>query len=564
MEQRWIFPEKTDRETLKKLEEELRVPAIVAQILINRHVDNFEKARRFLRPSLDDLCDPFLMADMDRAVERLVRAIDHGEHIVIHGDYDVDGVSGASFLVHVLRNLGAHISFYIPHRLNEGYGLSLWGIREAHEQGAKLIISVDCGITATEAIREANRLGMDVIVTDHHQPKAVLPEACAVLDPKRDDCPYPFKELAGAGVAFKLAQALFERKGWDQAQFHRHLDLIALGSAADIVPLVNENRVLVKYGLEQMTRTENLGLRALLENVGLSGKPLGTGQVVFILAPRINAVGRMGSALKAVRLLTTDNEGQARNIAQVLEADNRRRKQIDDQTLTEALKMAEETLSEEDRAIVLAAEGWHQGVIGIVASRIVEHFYLPTVLISLSGPTGKGSARSIPGFDLYGALRACQDTLEAFGGHRYAAGLTIRRERIEDFRRSLQAIAKEKLTDDLRVPHMRVDGEISLSQINDRLVRLLRYFAPFGPQNMKPVMVSRGLEVIGTPAVVGTNHLKFRVRQEGKIFDCIGFGMGDMLYRATPGEANLDLAYVVEENEWMGRKKIQLRLKDLR
>ena len=278
MERRWVL-QNCLQEMAQALSAELNVPEIVSRILLNRGIRTFEEARKFLRPSLDDLYDPFAMADMDRAVERLVQAIDHEEHIVIHGDYDVDGVSGASFLVHVLRGLGTHVSFYIPHRLSEGYGLSSLGIREAHEQGAELIISVDCGITATEEIREADALGMDVIVTDHHQPKATLPEACAVLDPKRDDCPYPFKELAGAGVAFKLAQALFERKGWDQAQLHRHLDLIALGSAADIVPLVDENRVLVKYGLERMTQTENLGLSALLENVGLLGKPLGTGQV---------------------------------------------------------------------------------------------------------------------------------------------------------------------------------------------------------------------------------------------------------------------------------------------
>ncbi|MFH1006366.1 MAG: single-stranded-DNA-specific exonuclease RecJ [Candidatus Latescibacterota bacterium] len=564
MEQRWIFPEKANREKLLKMEEELHMPAIVAQILLNRHVDSFEKARRFLRPSLDDLRDPFLMADMDRAVDRLSLAISRKEQVVIHGDYDVDGVSGASFLVLVLRELGVPVSFYIPHRITEGYGLSLPGIREIYEQGTQLIISVDCGITAIEPIGEAARLGMDVIVTDHHQPKSQLPEACAVLDPKRDDCPYPFKELAGAGVAFKLAQGLFDRLGWDPAPIYKHLDLVALGSAADIVPLVDENRVLVKFGLEQMAQTENLGLKALLENVGLLGKPLGTGQIVFQLAPRVNAVGRMGSAQKAVRLLTTDSEGQAKNIAQILESENRLRKQVDERTLAEALKMAEETLSEDDRVIVLAAEGWHQGVIGIVASRIVERFYLPTVLISLDGSMGKGSARSIPGFNLYEALHACQDVLEAFGGHRYAAGLTIRRDRVEAFHEKLQSVAKARLTDDMRIPYFRVDGEIPLGHINERLVQLLGYLAPFGPQNMKPVLVSRGLEVVGTPTVVGTDHLKFRVRQEGHLFDCIGFGMAELLYRATPGETNLDMAYVIEENEWMGRKKIQLRVKDLR
>lgn len=565
MEPRWIFPEKPDREQRRRLAEELNVPTIIVQILLNRRIDSFEKARKFLKPSLHDLYDPFLMADMDRATDRLIRAIRENEPIMVYGDYDVDGVSGVALLVRVLSRIGAKVFFYIPHRLSEGYGLSTAAIQEAQQQGIRLILSVDCGITAMEEVDLASKLGIDVLITDHHQPKHELPRACAILDAKREDCSYPFKELAGTGVVFKLAQALLERLRLDPTLLYRNVDLVALGSAADIVPIVDENRVLVKLGLERMAHTENIGLAALLRNVHLKGRPLGTGQIVFVIGPRINAVGRMGSALKAVRLLTTDNEQQANNIAQILEADNRRRKDIDEETFTQALELAEQNVDpDHDSAVVLAAEGWHQGVIGIVASRIVEKFHLPTILISLDGPMGKGSGRSIPGFDLYSALQACQEWLDAFGGHRYAAGLTIHRDQVDPFREAFQRIAQERLTEDMRVPQLRVDGEITLGQIKPRLLQLLKHFAPFGPQNMKPVLVSRCLEVVGSPAVVGNNHLKFRVRQDGKIFDCIGFGMADLLYRVTPGEANLDAAYVIEENEWMGQRRIQLRLKGLR
>jgi len=345
----------------------------------------------------------------------------------------------------------------------------------------------------------------------------------------------------------------------------RQLDIVALGSAADIVPLVDENRVLVRFGIEQMRRTENLGLMALLDKVGLTGKALGTGQLVFVLAPRINAVGRMGSAQRAVRMLITDSEGQARNIAEILESENRKRKAIDDQTFEEAVEMVEQTVDlDQDSAIVLASEGWHPGVIGIVASRVVEKFYLPTVMISLDGNAGRGSARSIAGFDLYGALCKCEDALIAFGGHKYAAGLTIERGKVEHFAEILKRVADEEIPKENRVPCLKVDGEIDFSDIDYRLVRLLGCLAPFGPQNMRPVLVSKGLEVVGTPSIVGNNHLKFKARKSGKTLDCIGFNMGELLYRAVPSEPNLDLAYVLEENDWGGRTRIQLRLKDLR
>ncbi|HID96440.1 MAG TPA: single-stranded-DNA-specific exonuclease RecJ [Candidatus Latescibacteria bacterium] len=561
----WVLAQEPNPPLLKRLESELGVPPIIAQILLNRGIEDFEGSRRFLKPLLEDLNNPFLMADMERAAERLSRAIDANEKILIYGDYDVDGVTAVSYLLWILRGLGTRVSFYIPDRLTEGYGVSAQGITEADQNDIDLMITVDCGITAIEEVRLAKKLGIDVIITDHHQPGDRLPEAVAVLDPKRYNCSYPFKELAGVGIAFKLTEALFEGRGLDKDELYRHLDLVALGTAADVVPLIDENRVLVKHGIQRMAKTENPGLQALLENVGLKGKVLGTGHLLFIVAPRINAGGRMGSAERAVRMLTTEDEAEAVQIADILEIENRRRKGMDERTFAEASRMVEETCQpDEDRAIVLASEGWHPGVIGIVASRIVERFYLPTILISIDKDIGKGSGRSIPEFDLYFALRECRDTLMAFGGHRYAAGLTIEEKKIDEFRESFQNVAKSMLTGERLGPKLKIEGEITLDQIDERLVRLLRYFAPFGPQNPRPTMVSYKLEVVGTPVVVGRDHLKFKVRQNGKVLSCIGFGMGELIYRLTPGEANLDMVYVIDEDEWQGEKRMLLRVKDLR
>ncbi len=565
MEQLWVYPEEPDRSVLKNLEEKLGVSTVIAKILIKRGIDTPEKAEKFLSASLEDLHSPFLMADMDKAVSRLDQAIRKQERIMLHGDYDVDGVSAVAFMTRVLRTLGADVSHYIPHRLSEGYGMSQNGVEEAKRRDTNLIISVDCGITAVEEIRMAKELGMDVIVTDHHEPKAEIPDAVAILNPKRPDCPYPFKELAGVGVAFKLACALFEKRGIDPGSMYDFMDLVALGSTADIVPMVEENRVIVKYGLDKIGSTKNIGLRAILINSGLSGKKIGTGQVVFIIAPRINAAGRIGSADAAVEVLITEDEEKAFRIAQLLEQRNKERKEIDDRILEEATSMADEMVDrEKDSAIVLAQEGWHAGVVGIVASRIVEKFYLPTILIALEDNIGKGSARSVPGFDLYEALKECQDYLLAFGGHRYAAGLTIEMEKLDIFREKFLEAVGSRLTEDLKLPKLKIDAEISFEQIDEELIEFIRLFAPFGPQNMKPVLVSKSLEVVGSPRVLKDKHLKFKAKQHGKIFDCIGFGMADYLYRVVPGEPNLDLAYAIEENEWMGLKKIQLKLKAIR
>ena len=564
VEPRWDIAERPDQALQEQIKRELKIPTVMAKILINRGIRDLPTGRDFLYPSLDHLIDPFLMADMHRAVARIWQALDSNEAIMVHGDYDVDGVTGTALIVNTLKALGADVSFYIPHRLEEGYGISKGAIDICVKQGRTLLVSVDCGITAIEETRYANEQGVDVIITDHHQ-SGELPEAVAVINPKRPDCPYPFKELPGVALAFKLADAVYKNRSQDLGAVYKNLDLVALGCAADIVPLVDENRVLVTYGLGQMECTENPGLKALLSNLNLRNKRLGTGQLIFVLAPRINALGRMGSAMDAVTLLTTPNPEEADRISQVLEQQNLKRRQIDEQTLYEALEMVEQQVDpERDRAVVLSSDAWHPGVIGIVASRIAEKVHLPTVLIAMDGAQGKGSGRSIPGFDLYAALSRCQQHLAAFGGHKYAAGLTIDRDRIEPLREAFLATVGEMLQPEHMIPQLYIDDEISLGQIDARLMGLLRRFAPFGPQNMRPVMVSRGVEVVGASEIVGKNHIKFKVRQNGRVLDCIGFDLGHLDYRLAPGEANLDIAYMIEENEWRGRKGIQLRIKDLR
>lgn len=561
----WVVAEQPKKEVLKNLAESLGVPRVIAKILVNRGIGSFEEARQFFRPSWEDLYNPFLMRDMDRAVERVITAIKRNERIFVYGDYDVDGITAVSLLYLFLKERGGKVFFYIPDRLREGYGLSKAGVKRAAEVGASLLISADCGITGIEEVALAREIGIDVIVSDHHEPGKNLPEAIAVLDPKRVECEYPFKDLAGVGVAFKLIQAVTERLGLDDDVYREYINLVALGSAADIVPLVDENRVLVKKGLEKINCLDRLGIKALVEISGLTGRKIGTGQIVFILAPRINAVGRLGNAERAVRLLTTDSEQQAKNIAHILESENRNRKSIDEETFREALGLIESECDiQSDRAIVLDKVGWHPGVIGIVASRIVEQLYRPTVMIAVEDDIGKGSARSIPNFDIYSALKRCGDHLLGFGGHKYAAGLTINADKIDRFREEFKKVAWEALMEEDLIQKLRVDSDITLPEITDKLVRILNQFAPFGPKNMRPVFLSRNLQVVGSPRIVGKNHLKFRVRQGGQIYDAIGFDLGSLHYRLTPGEDSLDMAFVMEENHWNEQVKIQLRVKDLR
>lgn len=565
MENKWTITHAVSEEAVARLASQLSLPKILARVLLNRGIETFDDARNYFRAGLEGLYDPFLMADMDKAVACTLDALRNKKKILIYGDYDVDGATSTAMLMLFFRQLGYYVDYYIPNRIKDGYGMNIETVEAAHRNGTELIIAVDCGITAVDEVRRARELGMEVIICDHHQPGTELPNATAILNPKRPDCPYPFKELAGVGVTFKFAQAITERIGHDIDALHTLLDLVAIGSAADIVPLVDENRILVREGLKELNQTKNLGLRALLQNTGLANKTIGTGQIIFILAPRINAVGRMGDASRAVNLLVSQQESQAYTIASVLERENQHRRSLDEETFKAATALIETQFDPEHQsAFVLSAENWHLGVIGIVASRIVEKYYRPTIMISTEDGIGKGSARSIPGFNIYEALESCSDLMITFGGHKYAAGLSIRTENIDPLRQRLQSYADAHLTPDMRVKSLFIDGEVRFAEIGEKFMRVLKMMAPFGPQNMRPVFISRHVQVVGTPAIVGKNHLRFKVRQDGVVIDAIGFNLGNLLHRVVGNPSDLEIAYVIEENEWQGRVTTQLRIKDIR
>lgn len=565
MNLRWVHLDDIDKEMIENYAKQLNVPTVISKILLNRGIDTFEKAKLFFRGKMENLYDPFLLTDMAKAVDRIIKAIKQNERILIYGDYDVDGITAVSMLYLLLKQLGANVCFYIPHRVQEGYGISTSGIDEAAKLQIDLIISVDCGVTAIKEVEYARTLNMDVIISDHHEPAINLPDAYAILNPKCEDANYPFQELAGVGVAYKLAQALITALNLDGSIIEDFVDLVAIGSAADIVPLIDENRIFVKEGLKKLNETSRPGLKALLQLAGLLNKPIGSGQIVFIIAPRINAVGRMGNAERAIELFTTQDYDRALEIANIFEVENRQRKNIDEETFRMAQQIVEENYDlSNSYGLVLDQDGWHPGVIGIVASRVVEKYYRPTIMISTEDNMGKGSARSISGFDIYVALKHCEDLLVGYGGHKYAAGLTIEKDKIEEFRERFNQIAFQQLNEDLLSPKLRIESEIRLSDINDRLYKFLKLLAPFGPQNMRPVFLSQKLQVVGTPMIVGNNHLKFKVRQDGIVLDAIGFNLGNLIYRIEPGASNLDMAYVIEENTYLGRTSLQLRVKDLR
>ncbi len=561
---KWVLAPELDKEQVAALVVECDLPDQVVKVLINRGLDDSETIHRFLHPQLNDLRDPYAMTGMRDGVQRVTQAFCNNEKMIIYGDYDVDGITATTLLYMVLGKLGGNVDYYLPNRLVEGYGLSRDGIDEAKSRGVTLIITVDTGITAIEEVEYARSVGLDVIITDHHEPGEIIPKATAVINPKTDGDNYP-DELSGVGVAFKFAQALYQAHNQDERDLDEHLDLVAMGTAADIVPLVGENRVLTKFGIRQIARTTKPGLKSLTFVAGLMGKDISTGQVVFILAPRINALGRLGDAKEAVRLLSTRDEKVASEIARKLDDENKRRKEIDETTLREALNQIDEVVDlKNDRAIVLAGEGWHQGVIGIVASRIVERYHLPTIMISVTDGEGKGSARSIPGFHLCEALKECEHLLIKYGGHKYAAGLSIRDDRIEEFREEFKRVSVNHLSDEDITPKLHIDLEIELTDINDHLMQTIEEFSPFGPQNMRPVFLTRNCEVVGQPYMVGRNHLKMRVRKGDPVFDVIGFGFGQMAHQISSKGCLVDLAYVIEYNTYNEVTRKQLRLKDIK
>jgi len=565
MDIQWIVEDGVSDEVIKQLADDLRVPPVFAHILFSRGIKNLADAKHFFRDGIECLHDPFLMADMELASQTVINAMQEGQKILIYGDYDVDGITSTSMLVLFFRQMGYEVEYHIPNRIKDGYGLNVSTIENIHAKGIELIITVDCGITAFEETRRAAELGMQVIVCDHHQPGAELPEAVAVLNPKRNDCPFPFKELAGVGVAFKLAQAIALRSEFDIDQLFRLLDLVAIGSAADIVPLVDENRIFTRAGLLALMQTDNTGLKALLKRTRLDNKNLGTGDIIFVLAPRMNAVGRMGEASRAVELLTTSDEEKAEAIVTVLENENLNRRVLDEGTFKEAQSMLDGSFNpEEDAVLVLESEKWHPGIIGIAASRIVEKYYRPTVMISNTDGKGKGSARSISGFSIYDAIESCSDLLLSFGGHKYAAGLSIKSENIPEFRKRINAFARSVLTEELLKKKLRISGGIRFADITEKFLLVLKMLAPFGPQNLKPVFCSSGVKVIGTPRIVGSNHLRFRAAQGGITFDAIGFNLGGKIDQIKKKAGPFDIAYLVEENEWKGRVSTQLRIRDIR
>ena len=559
----WDVVPVPDSSTVRDMSEALELPPAIVKILLNRGFDSPETVEKFLNPQLSDLRDPFLLLGMDKAMERVTKALLANERIVIYGDYDVDGITATSLLYIIFNKLGAQVDYFLPNRLVEGYGLSVDGINEVKKQGADLIITVDTGINAIDEVAYAKSQGIEVIITDHHEPREILPEAVAIVNPKQEKCQFN-EELSGVGVAFKFAQAVYKSLGQNEADLHEHLDLVALGTAADIVPLVGENRVLTRFGIPQIARTTKPGLKSLTFVSGLMGKDISTGQVVFVLAPRINAIGRLGDAKDAIRLLSTRDEKVAQEVARRLDDDNRKRKRIDEETLNEALAQLEEIADlENDKAIVLAGEGWHLGVIGIVASRIVERYHLPTVMISLKDGVGKGSARSIPGFHLCEALNKCEDLLLQYGGHKYAAGLSIESKNVEKFRKKFIEVSNSELTADDIQPKLKIDMEIELSEVTDDFMELLEKFAPFGPQNMRPVFLTRNCEIIGRHSVVGHNHLRMRVRKGSTVIDVIGFGFGDMLSQISTGSL-VDSVYTLEYNTYNNVTRVQMRIKDIK
>jgi len=557
---RWAVAAPADPDVTAALAADLHIPEPLAAILVQRGFTAPERAKAFLRPELERLSDPLAWADMSRAVALVAGAVRAGVPVLVHGDYDVDGQCAAAMLTRVLQSVGGKVHAFVPHRIRDGYDFGEAGLREAQRLRAGLIITCDCGITAVDAVRAARAAGIEVIVTDHHVPGDVLPPASAVLDPLRPDCPSEDKDLCGTGVAFKLAQALVPALGISPNLPFHFLDFVALATVADVVPLTGENRILVRHGLKLLADSHWTGVRALLDAAGLAGKPLKSGHVGFILAPRLNAAGRIGDANDGLRLLLTDDPDDAARIARELETLNARRQALDQRVLEDAVQLADRALDAgaEDRALVLAAEGWHPGVIGIVASRLVERYGRPTFLVGWDGDTGRGSGRSIAGFDLHAALHRVGHHLEKYGGHTMAAGLTIRRDRYEAFRIAFLAVAGELLGPTDLVPAQRVDLELPLRLVSEDLEKLIRYLEPCGPGNPAPVFGVRGARAVGAKRV-GSNHLRFLLDDESGVLPAIAFQWADAIPDQWLAE-RLDVAFRLERDEWQGRTTLQARI----
>ncbi|MFD2600597.1 single-stranded-DNA-specific exonuclease RecJ [Flavobacterium suzhouense] len=561
---RWNLRPKPDSHKVKHLAEVLSIDAVTAGLLVQRGIETYEEAKTFFRPMLSDLHDPFLMKDMDKAVARIEQAIEAGENILVFGDYDVDGTTAVSLMSSYLRSYYPNVATYIPDRYNEGYGVSFAGIDFADDNGFTLIIALDCGIKSIDKVAYANEKGIDFIICDHHRPGDELPDAVAVLDPKREDCEYPYDELCGCGVGFKLIQALSGRRGLTIQNLVPYLDLVATAIAADIVPITGENRVLAKFGLDVINTFPRPGIKALIQNV--KKKTLTISDVVFIIAPRINAAGRIKHGNHAVELLTEFSLEQAEEFASQIEGLNADRKDLDKQITAEALRQIDTNNDHDKFTTVVYQEDWHKGVIGIVASRLIETYYRPTLVFTKSGDKLAASARSVKDFDVYNALEACAEHIEQFGGHMYAAGLTLKEEQYPLFRQKFEEVVQQTIHPDLLIPEVTIDAEIDFADITPKFNRLLKQFEPFGPGNMSPVFMTRNVKDTGYGKAIGADetHLRLFVRQgEEGGYAAIGFGLAKKMDVACKGQP-FDAAYSIDENEWNGEVSIQLRLRDIR
>jgi len=561
---RWTLQPKPDAEQVTRLSNELGVAPIIASLLLQRGISTFEAARHFFRPTLDKLHDPFLMKDMKKAVARIENAIEEEENILIYGDYDVDGTTSVALLSSYLKTYYPNVATYIPDRYEEGYGVSYKGIDFAEDNGFSLIIALDCGVKAVDKVAYASKKNIDFIICDHHRPGPELPKAAAVLDPKRDDCEYPYKELCGCGVGFKLVQALASNRGQTIDDLLLYLDLVATAIGADIVPMTGENRILAYFGLKVINSNPRTGFKAIIKHI--KKDKLTITDVVFIIAPRINAAGRMKHGNEAVRLLTETNMEEALVWAAEIEQFNTDRRDADKSITKEALAQIEEHNEQERMTTVVYNENWHKGVIGIVASRLTETYYRPTLVFTKSGKKLAASARSVKGFDVYNALQGCAEHIEQFGGHKYAAGLTLLESDYEKFKAAFEKVVRETIDPKLLQPEIRIDAEINLAEITPKFYRILKQFAPFGPGNMAPVFMTQNLKDTGSGKQVGADksHLRVVVKQgDSTPFTGIGFGIGDKLEIACSGKL-FKAAYVIDENEWQGNVNLQLRLKDIR
>ena len=562
MENLWTLKPLPDAEIVSSLQERLGVAPIIASLLAQRGINTYEEAKQFFRPQLSDLNDPFLMKDMDLAVQRLHTAISNKEKVLVYGDYDVDGTTAVSLMYLFLKNKCHEVEYYIPDRYEEGYGVSYKGIDYAKNNDFSLIVCLDCGIKAVEKVAYAKEQGVDFIICDHHRPGDKIPSAVAVLDPKRSDCNYPFKELCGCGVGFKLAQAYHQHFNLPFEDLLPLLDLVVVSIAADIVPMIDENRVLSFYGLQQLNSNPRIGLKALM-NVANRKDTFNISDVVFDLAPRINAAGRIEHGNKAVELLVQDDFLVAKEKAEYIDKHNLTRKGLDQSITKEALEM----IVPEAKSTVVFNEKWHKGVVGIVASRLIESYYRPTIVLTESNGKLTGSARSVSGFDVYNAIDACSDLLEQFGGHKYAAGLTLKKENLEAFVQQFEKVVSETITLEMLTPKISIDLEMSLDDINEKTHRIIEQMAPFGPANSRPVFMVKGLIDNGTGRLIGQekSHLKLAITDSdnSKTLDGIGFGMSAH-FSLTKDRQIFDICFVMDLNEWNGATKLQLRLKDLR